>query len=207
MRGKRVMMASLVALLAVTVVVLLAMIYGGGAKPEATSSVSVRVIVSDRDNLQYMIFWVAKGAGYFLDEKIEVLLLRTMLRAGEPGTAERLTLGKDAEAAVLPPPRYLELIAQKYPLVIVANLLQNDPINLLVRRSVLQERKLSREAPIAERVKGLRGLRIGIVPNPRTRLRALFAAYELDADKDIEMVILRGPEQNIAFADHRVDAL
>lgn len=169
-------------------------------EPEPTT---VRVIVPSRDNLQYMSFWVAKGAGYFRDEKIELVLSIPP----DPHLAKELLMEKDAPAAVLSPPMYLELIGEQFPLVLVANLLQNDPINLVVRRSILIERKLSPEAPVAERLRGLKGLRIGIAPNPPTRLRTLFALYGMDADRDVKMVTLRKEEQNKGFADDRVDAL
>jgi len=161
------------------------------------------VIVPDADNLQFMSFWVAKGAGFFSDEGIELHLLVP----DEPRQAQRMVLAGEADCAVLPPPMYLELIAERFSWVLVANLLQNDPINLVVRRAIAAERRILPEAPLKERLTKLAGLRIGIAPNPPTRLRALFASEGLDADRDIEMVILRGREQNEAFADGRVDAL
>lgn len=174
-----------------------------GMEPENQKPTTMRVIVPVRDNLQYISFWVAKGAGYFRDEGIELVLSIP----DDPNGAKDLLVEKDAPAAVLSPPMYLELIAEEFPLVLVANLLQNDPINLVVRRSILEQRKLSPEAPIAERVCGLKGLRIGIAPNPPTRLRALFAEYGMDADRDVEMVTLRKSGQNTGFADNVVDAL
>jgi ABC-type nitrate/sulfonate/bicarbonate transport system substrate-binding protein len=164
---------------------------------------TVRVLLPDQDNLQYMAFWIARGAGYFEDEGIDVVL---SIPSAPKQTTEYFRRG-DSDVAVMPPPQYLELIAGRFPVVLVANLLQNDPINLVVRKSVMQERKLSHDMPIGERLKGLRGLRVGVAPNPPTRLRALFASQGMDADRDIQLVILHGPEQNYAFGDGRVDAL
>jgi ABC-type nitrate/sulfonate/bicarbonate transport system substrate-binding protein len=114
---------------------------------------------------------------------------------------------RTADVFVLPPPVYLQLIADKFPLLLVANLLQNDPINVVVRRSVMEERKLSASAPLAERLAGLRGLRVGVAPGPPPRLRALFASVGLDADTELRIVTIRGPDQNAAFARGDVDAL
>ncbi len=175
----------------------------GAGHAHASKGASLKVIVPDNGNLQYMSFWVAKGAGYFADEGIDVELV---VPSSPQGTTA-LVLRKDADVAVLPPPMYLELIAQKFPLVLVATLLRNDPINLIVRRSVMEERKLSAEAPLADKLRGLKGLKVGVAPHPPARLRALFASQGMDANTDIEMVILRGVEQNQAFVDHRVDAL
>ncbi len=157
----------------------------------------------DSENLQFMSFWVAKGAGYFADQGIEP----KMLVPDEPNRAKRLVLAGEADCAILPPPMYLELIAERAPWMLVANLLENDAINLVVRRSVAAERKLDATLTLKDRLTGLSGLRIGVAPNPPTRLRALFASAGLDADNQIKMVILRGQEQNAAFADGRVDAL
>jgi ABC-type nitrate/sulfonate/bicarbonate transport system substrate-binding protein len=169
----------------------------------AASAAPIRVIVPDTDNLQYMAFWVAKGAGYFRDEGLEIEIVSPPAPAG----AEQLVREGKASVFVLPPPLYISLIGAKFPLYLVANLLQNDPINLVVRRSVFEERKMDARAPIDARLKSLSGLRVGVAPGPPTRLRALFKAYGMDADKDIRMVIVRGPDQNDAFARGDLDAI
>lgn len=181
--------------LAITLVVLFA--------AHAASAAPIRVIVPDPDNLQYLAFWTAKGAGYFRDEGIELEIVSPPAPAG----AEQLVREGKASVFVLPPPMYISLIGSKFPLYLVANLLQNDPINLVVRRSVFEERKMDARAPIEARLKGLSGLRVGVAPGPPTRLRALFAAHGLDADKEIRMVITRGPDQNDAFARGDFDAI
>jgi ABC-type nitrate/sulfonate/bicarbonate transport system substrate-binding protein len=163
----------------------------------------IKVLVPDRGNLQYMSFWVAKSAGYFLDEGIDVELVVP------PGPQQTTTFFEEhqADIAVLPPPVYVGLIASKKPVVLVANLLTNDPIELIVRRSALTARGLSADMPIKARLEGLRGIKLGVAPHPPTRLRALFASQGLDVDKDVTMVILHGKEQNAAFHAGEVDAL
>lgn len=162
----------------------------------------LRVLVPDRGNLQYMSFWVAKAGGFFARESIDVELVV----APAPTRTEALFEHGDAEAAVLPAPMYLRLVAARRPVVLVASLLRNDPIDVVVRREVLEARALSREMPLRDRVLGLRGLRIGVAPHPPPRLRALLATQGL-TERDIEMVVLRGREQNEAFANKEVDAL
>ena len=161
------------------------------------------VALPDADNLQYMTFWVALGAGYFADEGVDVRVIAPETPAG----IQAMVQEHKASAFVLPPPVYVPLIAQKEPIVLVANLLQNDPIDLVVRRTLLDERKLPVGAPLRERLAALHGLRIGVAPGPPTRLRALFHAVGLDADHDIQMVILHGKDQNEGFAAGTVDAL
>lgn len=175
----------------------------GHAASATADNQKLRVIVPEPDNLQFMSFWVAKGADYLADQGIDLELLVP----DQPRAAQQMITTGEADCAVLPPPMYLELIAERFRWVLVANLLENDAINLVVRRSVATERQLDPTAPLKERLAKLAGMRIGVAPNPPTRLRALFASVGLDADRDIRMVIFRGNEQNEAFGDGRVDAL
>ena len=92
-------------------------------------------------------------------------------------------------------------------MVIFANLFSNDPISLVAREEVAEDRGISADMPLAERLNAMRGLRVGVAPGPPTRLRVLFESVGLDADSDIEMVILHGEEQNPAFGDGSIDAL
>jgi ABC-type nitrate/sulfonate/bicarbonate transport system substrate-binding protein len=166
----------------------------------ARASTPMRVILPESGNLQHMAFWVARGAGLFEREGLDV----TLSIPSSPGGVYQLVLRDDAQAAVLPPPVYIDLIAQRAPIRLVANLLSNDPANLVIRRSALTT---SPQAPISERLRGLRGLRIGVAPGPVGRLRALFASQGLIADDVAQLVSLGGPVQNEAFVQNKVDAL
>ncbi len=169
----------------------------------ALVAVQLHVIVPEPHNLQLLSFWVADGAGYFADEKLE--LVREV--PPTPGEVRDLLAKSDAPVAVLPPPIYLELIAAKAPWRIVANLLRNDPINIVVRRSVVEARKVPLQAPVAERLRALRGVRIAVPPGPASRFAALVAAAGLDPARDFQIVTMMGDEENDAFAAGRVDAL
>jgi NitT/TauT family transport system substrate-binding protein len=169
----------------------------------ALLAVHVQVIVPDAHNLQDLAFWTALGAGYFHDEQIDV----DLAVPDTPGEAPKLLAKPEAQAAVLPPPIYLEQIAERAPWRLAANLMQNDGIDLIVRRSVFEARHLSAKQPLANRLRGLKGLKVGVAPGPRSRLHALFAAAGLKAEDLVEVVILTGQEQNGAFADGKVDVL
>jgi ABC-type nitrate/sulfonate/bicarbonate transport system substrate-binding protein len=187
--------------LAVGVLLLVGLPEAGHAHP--TAATRVVVLVPDGDNLQYLPFWVAKGAGYFAEEGVDPDVLVPEV----PAQAIARMIAGDAPVGVLPPPVYLQLIADRFPVVLVANLLQNDPIDLLVRRSVFEARGMSRTAPLGDRLQSLHGLRICVAPGPPTRLRALFASGGQDADRDIQIVTRKGPTQNQAFAADECDAL
>jgi NitT/TauT family transport system substrate-binding protein len=167
----------------------------------ATEKLSV--ILTDKDNLQYLAFWVALGSGEFEKEGLEL----DRVVATEPIDAERLVRQEKAPIAVLPPPMYVKLVANAVPIVIVARLLQNDPIELVVRDEVIAARKLSRSLPLVDRLRALKGLKLGVAPHPVTRLHALFRSVGLEAKDWVEIVVVPGKEQNDAFEKRKIDAL
>jgi len=170
-----------------------------GSLPAQAAPEPVRVLLPDGDNLQYLAFWTAKGAGYL--DAVELVV------PDIPAQVIARMIAGEAPVAVLPPPVYLQLIADRFPIVLVANLLQNDPIDLVVRRPLFEQRAMNPDAPLRDRLASLHGLRVCVAPGPPVRLRALFTSVGLDADRDIQIVVRRGPEQNGAFARDECDAL
>jgi ABC-type nitrate/sulfonate/bicarbonate transport system substrate-binding protein len=162
----------------------------------ARASAAAEVIVPEAGNLQYLSFWVAQGAGY-LDAKVRV--------PDSPGETGKLFRPGAAQVAVLPPPLFFQLVGDGVPLVAVANLLRNDAIDLVVRQSVASARKLGPKLPLAEKLRRLKGLKLGVAPGPVSRLRALYQSVGVPLD--VEIVTLMGQEQNQALADGRVDGL
>jgi ABC-type nitrate/sulfonate/bicarbonate transport system substrate-binding protein len=169
----------------------------------ALLAVQLHVIVPDAHNLQDLSFWVAEGAGYFHDEGVDL----TLDVPATPGETVELLARADAQVAVLPPPLYLDQIAAQTSWRLVANLMRNDPMNIVVRRSVVAARKIPLTGPVAERLRALRGVKIAVPPGPASRFRALVAAAGLDAAKDFQVVTMMGDEENEALASGRVDAL
>jgi hypothetical protein len=129
----------------------------GSETVEATqaplSANTVRVFVPTADNLQFMSFWVALGAGFFDDEGLDVRVQLPPM----PGGGTQFLFEDRADVGVFPPPQYLGLIEHQQPLLIFANLFQNDPVNLIVRESIVNERQISPDAPLLERLEATRG--------------------------------------------------
>ena len=164
---------------------------------------TVRVAIPTNDNLQFMSFWTAQGAGFFDDEGLDVQPVFPPI----PDQAGQFMLQGQADVALLPPPMYLPLIEEGQPILLFANLIENDQINLIVRQDFATEHNLSTDLPLRDRLEAIQGMRVGVAPGPPTRLRVLFDSVGLDADSDIEMVIIYGAEQNQAFGDGTIDAL
>lgn len=171
--------------------------------PEPLSANAVRVFIPTADNLQFMSFWVAMGAGFFNDEGLDI---RVELPPMAGGGAQFLFQGR-ADVGVFPPPQYLNLIGQGQPLLIFANLLQHEPVNLVVSRDIADELQISSDAPLKERLEATQGLRVGVAPGPVTTLRTLYASVGLDIDSDIETIVMDPEKENEAFGEGEVDAL
>ncbi len=173
------------------------------ASAASAAATPVRIEVPSARNLQFFTLWVALGAGFFQAEGLEPQVLVD----ASPRSAGQLLLRGDADVAVLQPPMFLGMMAEEKPILLFASLLANEPINLVVRKEVAEARQLRPNAPLRERLEAIRGLRVGVAGEPPPRLRALFASAGLDAARDVELVIVRGPDQVQALAEHRVDAL
>lgn len=164
---------------------------------------AIRVVIPTNNNLQFISFWTALGAGYFEEEG---LIVETVFPPS-PDRAGQVMLQGMADIAVLPPPMYLPLIEAEEPVRIFGNLFEDDQINLIVRETFATENGLSTDLTVRERLEAIAGLKVGVAPGPPTRLRVLFESVGMDADTDIEMVITHGADQNDAFGDGSVDAL
>ncbi|MEX2541013.1 MAG: ABC transporter substrate-binding protein [Trueperaceae bacterium] len=162
-----------------------------------------RVALQSEDNLQWISFWVAQGAGYFSDEGLNLQVVVPPM----PGAAARFMVMGRADAAILPPPLLFDSIARGEPVVAIANLLHNDPINLVLRGELAEELGISTDMPWEDRVRAMQGLKVGVAPGPQSRLRAMLASADLDPDEHFELVIIDGAAQNEAFGGGRVDAL
>ena len=163
----------------------------------------VRIEVPNTGNLQFFTLWVAVGAGFFQQEGLEPQILA----APNPRSVGQRLLNGEVDAALLPPPMFLGMMAEQKPIVLFASLLANEPINLIVRKDVAQARAIPARAPLRERLDKLRGLKIGLASEVSPRLRALFSAAGMNADSDVQLVTVAGPDQVQALAEGKVDAL
>src|SRR5262245_54675315 len=173
-----------------------------------SSERAVRVFAPNDNNLQWLNFWVAQGAHYFSDEGLQVQVAPGGTGDEEGGRfVTQALIDGSADVAVQPRPLFLLAVGEQHPVVAFANLLRNDPINLVVNGDIAVARGLSAQSPLAERLEGLRGLKIGVAPGPISRLRVLAAAAGLDPDTDIAIITVPGETQNQFFGERTVDAL
>jgi ABC-type nitrate/sulfonate/bicarbonate transport system substrate-binding protein len=179
-----------------------------GCPSSALARERLKVLVPEKDNLQYLAFWVAKASGAFDRQGIdlELLVAPPASKGGGTPPVDGMLANGEADAAVLTPTVYLRMIGAKTPVVLVANLFKNEPYGLVVRREVAETRQLSPSAPLRDRMAGLKGATIGYPPAAFSRLRALLASQGLDLEKDVRPRVLLARDQNDAFKDKTLDA-
>ena len=161
---------------------------------------ALEVLLPGRDNRQFLIYWVAEASGAFADAGVDVQTTVAPSRAGMPD----LLASRPDLCAVLPVPLLSRALAQGAPLQIVATLLAGDPANLVLGSWIASE--VAATAPVGERIAALRGKRIGLAHGPVPRLHALLAAGGL-GEGDVEIRIVRGPQQADALARREIDAV
>ncbi len=164
---------------------------------------AIRLLLPDPQNLQLVLFFMARAARFFDDGGLAIELSSP----DAPNGARAMFDKTKPDAMLLPAPMLASMVAERAEIVVCANVLANDPINLVCSAKVAAERGLSAKRPLRERLSALKGLRLGIAPHPPPRLRALFASVGLSADEVVSVVTLRGPDQNHAFTNGEVDLL
>src|SRR3954466_8502938 len=128
----------------------------GAAAPVARTP--VRIEVPNTGNLQFFTLWVALGAGYFQQEGLEP----EIIAAPNPRSVGQRLLKGEVDAALLPPPMFLGMMAEEKPILLFASLLANEPINLIVREDIATSRGVPAGGSLRERLDKMRGLKIGL---------------------------------------------
>jgi ABC-type nitrate/sulfonate/bicarbonate transport system substrate-binding protein len=173
------------------------------AQATQTAREPISVLVSDAKDLQLLAFWVALGGGYFAREGLDVRVVAT-----DVPTPAALVSGVKAGApvAILPGSAYERLIADRYPVLLVANLLQNDPLDIVLRHDAANNFEVNSGLTLQRRLALLRGAKLGVTVGDRARLYQLFRAEGLDANL-ATIVIRKGNELLAEFAANTLDAI
>src|SRR5690606_32791145 len=111
--------------------------------------VALRAALPANDNLQWINYWVAQGAGLFADESLAVTVVPGEGGGDNSPFAVDALLSGAADIAVVPRPVFLAAVADDRAVLAIANLLRHDPINLVVRRDIAEQRGLSPDLPLA----------------------------------------------------------
>jgi ABC-type nitrate/sulfonate/bicarbonate transport system substrate-binding protein len=147
------------------------------AAPEARRNLDV--LVPQGESLELLAFWTALGSGAFAREGLEV---RAVAPAA-PTTVEAAFTRGDAPFAILSGPEYQRLMVGGFGFELVANLLQNDPLELVARAPFARRAEIQERQPLPQRLLALRGAPVGVLVKDRGRLFRLFKTQGMDASR------------------------
>jgi ABC-type nitrate/sulfonate/bicarbonate transport system substrate-binding protein len=162
---------------------------------------AVAVLTSDAQDLRLLAFWVALGSGEFAREGLDV----HVTAVDSPAALRSAFASGAAPAALLAGNDYERLISDRVPFVLAANLLQNDPTEIVVRRDIFRRLGINERMPAAQRLAALRGVTLGVAVPDRGRLYQLFRSQGVDADI-ASLTVRKGGEQIAELEGGSLDA-
>ncbi|MFQ5693906.1 MAG: ABC transporter substrate-binding protein [Nitrospinota bacterium] len=164
------------------------------AEPAAAEKIRVTQPV---DTLNLMARYVAQSKGYFAREGLEVEVVVT--RGGGPDV--QAVIGGHAAFSLTGGTYLVNAHVQGKPVIAVYNLVGRLTINLLIRKDVAKRRGISRDMPLARRIRAAKGLTFGATrPGAFTYLiaRYLLRKGGLDPGRDVRLIGIGGPPALLA---------
>ncbi|MBI2862212.1 MAG: ABC transporter substrate-binding protein, partial [Chloroflexi bacterium] len=141
--------------------------------------------------------WVAKGAGYFPEEGLDV----DWVFAGSGAKGVAAVIGGSATWASAASPDLISAISQNQPIQAFAGLTIGQLREIVMRKDVAQAKGVTEKSTLEEKVKALRGLRLGATsPGSGTdyTLRYILMEYGMDPERDVEIVYVGSPAGLVA---------
>ncbi|MBI2881896.1 MAG: ABC transporter substrate-binding protein [Candidatus Tectomicrobia bacterium] len=176
-----------------------------GALPGGASGAKkIRAVVF---NVLYLApLYVAKENGFFAKEGLDVEM--NSMKAGQLATTA--LMAEEAEVSPSSDLREYVLAGQKGKnLIRIYSVAKRMTMDLIVRKEVVAQKKLSRDMPLMERFKALKGMRIGItVPGAATDVisRYYLEKAGLNPDRDAQLMPMGGASLAPALRAGRIDA-
>lgn len=172
----------------------------------AQGSQSVKVTQAVH-SLAYIQSFVAQQNNYFKQEGLDVELVNT----GGGGPDVQIVLAGKAEFTVSDGAQVLPAVQQSQKLICVAALLNRSIVNVTMRKSVADKLGITIATPVAERIRRLKGLRIGVTkPGALTwqLARYTFIGAGMDPDKDAQITGMGdAPSLAAALRQGNLDAI
>lgn len=181
----------------VPVTVLILALLAHDTLPAAAQSAPPRerkkiVVNTSGNSLLYTNLYIAKFKGYFEQEGLDADLIEL---AGAPQATQAVLTGSTL-LAVTPINATIDAVLKNQPVVVVAAGVNQNANILVVSKEWARKANITSRTPLAERIKALKGARIGVV-GPRAAnddlTRFLLVTYGgLSPEKDTEIVNLGG---------------
>ena len=174
------------------------------ARGQSLKPVKVTQAVS---SLAYIQSFVAQQNGYFKAEGLDAEVITT----GGGGPDVQIVLAGRAEFTVNDGAQVLPAVQQGQKLTCVLALLNRSIVNVTMRKATADKLSIAANTPIAEKIRRLKGLRIGVTrPGALTwqMARYNFITAGMDPDKDAEITGMGdAPSLAAALRQGNLDAI
>ncbi len=190
-----------------TIATTLVIVLGGLATSPAAPPLRMVRVTQAVASFAFLPLDVAKRAGYFAQEGLEVEQIET--RGGGPDLAALLSGSVEFNAAA--GTYQFSVMKQKRDLLNVCNFFQRNLIQVAMRKATADRLKITPQTPFAEKLRTVKGLTIGITrPGALTDVQARYVVRQagLDPDKDTRIVSIgSGPALVAALERGDVDLI
>ncbi len=115
-------------------------------------------ITQPADSLSYMAIYVARALGYFEENGLDV---EVVITRGDGPDVQAL-MAREVEFVATPPHHLFTLHLQNRNLLGICGVLGRCGINLVIAKAAAEERGVTEDSPIEDKLAALRGLTIGV---------------------------------------------
>ena len=158
-----------------------------GLGPAQAADMKKVTLALGSTSFAWFSIYVTHGAGFFKDEGLDVEVIpvganQTPVAAILSGSADIAGIGVQASFAARD---------KKQPVKLLAPVAQAYTSTMFIRKDVAKRLGVSRNSPLEDRVKALKGLNLAttaIGAGPHLMYKFLFARYGMNADKDATVV-------------------
>lgn len=143
-------------------------------------------IAQGTDSLIYLAGYVAKAKGYFAEEGLEGDV--KIFRGGVQALAA--VMSKDADVYLGPPSTAMKAINNGQNVTVFGNIMAQIPTNIVIQGDVAKAKGLTKDSPIDDKIKALKGLTIGVNAvgsAPDQVLQYTLRTAGLDPQKDVRI--------------------
>ncbi|MBI3078428.1 MAG: ABC transporter substrate-binding protein [Deltaproteobacteria bacterium] len=159
------------------------------------------------ESLAFFPLYVARGLEYFREEGLELEVIST----GGGGPDVQALIAGNVEFTIAAGTYQISAYQEGRPLLGVFSLLNRNIINLVLHREVARQRGVTPESPLAQKLRALKGLTIGITrPGALTDQVARYHLHRagLDPARDVRIIGAgAGPALVAALEQRKIDVL
>lgn len=166
-----------------------------------------KILIGQTESMIFLPSYVAKGKNYFAEEGLDADL--RFFRGGAQALAG--VISRDSHVYVGVPSTAMKAYAKGQKVQMFATVMQQNTTSIVLTGEAAKSRKLTATSSIADRIKALKGLTVGVNAGgggPEELLRFVLHNEKISPEKDVTISPV-GVQSAVlaAFAKNRIDAL